>query len=104
MPLRPLLLAALVASSALPAAAQGNVVPVNSGSYQSLMDQRAADATEREAQRIANNIPQCVGNFYRTYCHYPDGTVEIGHIDHSASAISEAGGHVPYMQGRYVQH
>lgn len=100
MPLRPLLLAALVASSALPAAAQGNVVPVNSGSYQSLMDQLAADATEREAQRIANNIPQCVGNFYRTYCHYPDGTVEISHVGPGSYDAPEAGTHVPPWQGQ----
>ena len=64
------------------------------------MAQFAAEAAEREAERIANNIPQCVGNFYTTYCHYPDGTVEIGHVGIPSDDGPEAGTHVPFEQGQ----
>lgn len=100
MSLRPLFLAALVAVTALPVAAQGTVTPVDQSGYEQLMAQRAIDAAAREAHRIANNIPQCVGNLTTTYCHYPDGTVEISHVGPGSYDTPEADTHVPFEQGQ----
>lgn len=102
MLLRPLALAALIASLSLPAFAQDirqtvggglptAVAPTVQGvlltgdaataAIEAMQATRRAAWEAQEAQRIADNQPTCLGNFYTTTCHYPDGSVETYAVD-----------------------
>lgn len=117
MPLRPILLAALISCVSLPLSAgeltetdeispfanaqviQG-ISLTGDAAAAAMAEIRAAQRVvfeEQEARRIAENQPICTGNFYTSYCHYPDGTVEVHSIDRSsvpsAAVVTE-----PYVQ------